>query len=80
MMKKTVLEDFGVTKEQLDKLEEEAAQGILHGELRENILAGRPPLFERIEDQEDVAALRNAIAEDDGVRYTHARVLDELGL
>lgn len=80
MMKKTVLEDFGVTKEQLDKLEEEAAQGILHGDPRGNVLAGRPPLFERIEDQEDVAALRNAIAEDDGVRYTHARVLDELGL
>lgn len=37
-------------------------------------------VFERIEDQEDVAALRNVIAEDDGVRYTHAQVLDELGL
>lgn len=80
MTKKTVLEDFGVTKGQLDKLENEAAQGILHGDPREDVLAGRPSLFERIEDQEDVAALRNAIAEDDGVRYTHAQVLDELGL
>lgn len=40
----------------------------------------RDAVFEWIEDQEDVAALRNAIAEDDGVRYTHAQVLDELGL
>lgn len=40
----------------------------------------RDAVFEWIEDQEDVTALRNAIAEDDGVRYTHAQVLDELGL
>ncbi|WP_251213375.1 type II toxin-antitoxin system RelB family antitoxin [Adlercreutzia murintestinalis] len=40
----------------------------------------RDAVFERIEDQEDLATLRAAIAEDDGVRYTHEQVLAELGL
>ncbi len=40
----------------------------------------RDVVFERIEDQEDVALLQKAIDEDDGVRYSHARVLEELGL
>lgn len=40
----------------------------------------RDAVFERIEDQEDLAALRKAIAEDDGVRYSQAEVLKELGL
>ncbi len=40
----------------------------------------RDAVFERIEDQEDVALLQKAIDEDDGVRYSHARVLEELGL
>ena len=37
-------------------------------------------VFEKIEDQEDLAALRSAIAEDDGTRYSHEQVLAELGL
>ncbi len=40
----------------------------------------RDAVFERIEDQEDLDALRAAIAEDDGVRHTHSEVLKELGL
>ena len=40
----------------------------------------RDAVFERIEDQEDLATLRAAIAADDGVRYTHEQVLAELGL
>ena len=40
----------------------------------------RDAVFEKIEDQEDLAALRAALAEDDGVRYTHDQVLKELGL
>ena len=40
----------------------------------------RDAVFERIEDQEDLATLRAAIAEDDGVRYSHEQVLAELGL
>lgn len=40
----------------------------------------RDAIFERIDDQEDLKALRKAIAEDDGVRYTHDQVLKELGL
>ena len=40
----------------------------------------RDAVFERIEDQEDLAALRSAIAEDDGIRYSHDQVLAELGL
>ena len=37
-------------------------------------------VFEKIEDQEDLATLRSAIAEDDGTRYSHEQVLAELGL
>ena len=40
----------------------------------------RDAVFEKIEDQEDAEALRMAIAEDDGTRYTHQQVLTELGL
>ena len=40
----------------------------------------RDTVFEWIEDQEDLAVLRQAVAEDDGVRYTQAQVLAELGL
>ena len=40
----------------------------------------RDAVFEKIEDQQDLAALREAIAVDDGVRYTHEQVLAELGL
>lgn len=34
----------------------------------------------KIETQDDLAALRAAVEEDDGTRYTHAQVLAELGL
>ena len=40
----------------------------------------RNAVFEKIEDQQDLATLREAIAVDDGVRYTHEQVLAELGL
>ena len=40
----------------------------------------RDAVFEKIEDQEDLATLRSAIAEDDGTRYSHEQVLAELGL
>ena len=40
----------------------------------------RDIVFEWIENQEDLAVLRQAVAEDDGVRYTQAQVLAELGL
>ena len=40
----------------------------------------RDAVFEKIEDQEDLAMLRSAIAEDDGTRYSHEQVLAELGL
>ena len=40
----------------------------------------RDAVFEWIEDQEDLAALRKAMEADDGTRYTHAEVLKELGL
>ncbi len=39
----------------------------------------RDAVFEKIEDSEDLAALRAAVAEDDGTRYTHDQVLAELG-
>ena len=39
----------------------------------------RDAVFEKIEDQEDLVTLRAAIAEDDGVRYSHEQVLAELG-
>ena len=40
----------------------------------------RDAVFEKIEDEQDLATLREAIAVDDGVRYTHEQVLAELGL
>ena len=40
----------------------------------------RDAVFEKIETQADLAALRAAVEEDDGTRYTHAQVLAELGL
>ena len=40
----------------------------------------RDAVFEKIEDQQDLATLREAIAVDDGVRYTHEQVLAQLGL
>lgn len=40
----------------------------------------RDAVFEKIEDQQDLATLREAIATDNGVHYTHEQVLAELGL
>lgn len=40
----------------------------------------RDAVFEKIEDQQDLATLREAIAVDNGVRYTHEQVLAQLGL
>lgn len=39
----------------------------------------RESVFERIEDQEDLAGLRVAMQNDDGKRFSHEEVLDELG-
>ena len=40
----------------------------------------RDAVFEKIEDQQDLATLREALAADNGVRYSHEQVLTELGL
>ena len=40
----------------------------------------RDAVFEKIEDQQDLATLREAVAADNGVRHTHEQVLAELGL
>ena len=40
----------------------------------------RDAIFEKIEDQQDLATLREAIAADNGVRHSHEQVLSELGL
>lgn len=40
----------------------------------------RDAVFEKIEDQQDLATLREAVAADNGVRYTHEQVLAQLGL
>ena len=40
----------------------------------------RDAVFEKIEDQQDLAAQREAITTDNGVRYTHEQVLAQLGL
>lgn len=40
----------------------------------------RDAVFERIEDQQDLATLREAIVVDNGVRHTHEQLLVELGL
>ena len=39
----------------------------------------RDAVFEKIEDQQDLATLREAIAVDNGVRYTHEQILAQLG-
>lgn len=40
----------------------------------------RDAVFEKIEDEEDLATLRKAIEEDDGTRYTQADIEQALGL
>ena len=40
----------------------------------------RDAVFEKIEDQQDLTTLREAIVVDNGVRHTHEQVLVELGL
>ena len=40
----------------------------------------RDAVFEKIEDQQDLTTLREAIAADNGVRHSHEQVLSELGL
>lgn len=40
----------------------------------------RDAVFEKIEDQQDLATLREAITADNGVRHSHEQVLTELGL
>ena len=40
----------------------------------------RDAVFEKIEDQQDLTTLREAVAADTGVRYTHEQVLAQLGL
>lgn len=40
----------------------------------------RDAVFEKIEDQQDLATLREAIAAENDVRYTHEQVLAQLGL
>ena len=40
----------------------------------------RDAVFEKIEDQQDLATLSEAITTDNGVRYTHEQVLAQLGL
>ena len=40
----------------------------------------RDAVFEKIEDQQDHATLREAIAADNSVRHSHEQVFSELGL
>ena len=40
----------------------------------------RTAVMEKIEDQQDLAALTQALEEDDGTRISHEEVLSELGL
>ena len=40
----------------------------------------RTAVMEKIEDQQDLAALTQALEEDDGTRVSHEEVLSELGL
>ena len=62
--------------------EAEAAFVRKHAELEGKTTSDfiRDTVLEKIDDQEDLAALRTAIEEDDGTRYTHEQVLKELGL
>lgn len=45
MNDKDMLEEFGVTDEQLEAWEADAAKGIFHGEPRGEVVVGRPLLF-----------------------------------
>lgn len=45
MSAKELEERFGITSEELDRLEEDAANGILHGEPRGEVIVGRPLKF-----------------------------------
>lgn len=40
----------------------------------------RDAVLEKIEDQQDLEALRATVADDNGERHTHTQVLEELGL
>lgn len=40
----------------------------------------RDAVLAKIEDQQDLEALRATVADDNGERHTHAQVLEELGL
>lgn len=40
----------------------------------------RDAVFKKIEDQQDLATLREALAADNGVHHSHEQVLTELGL
>lgn len=40
----------------------------------------RDAVFEKIEDEQDLADLNRAIEQDNGIRYSHKEVLDTLGL
>ena len=40
----------------------------------------RDAVFEKIEDQQDLTTMREALAADNGVRHSHEQVLTELGL
>lgn len=40
----------------------------------------RQAMLERIEDEYDLAVLRQAMAEDDGVRISHKELMAEFGL
>ena len=42
-MDREILDRFGVTEEQLESLEADAAQGVFHGEIRK-VVMGRPRL------------------------------------
>ena len=45
MSAKEVQEKFGITVEELDTWEKDAARGILHGEPRGEVIVGRPLMF-----------------------------------
>ena len=40
----------------------------------------RDAVFEKIENQQDLATLRKILAADNGIRHSHEQVLAELGL
>jgi RHH-type transcriptional regulator, rel operon repressor / antitoxin RelB len=40
----------------------------------------RDDVLERVEDAENLAALREALAQDDGTRYSPEQALQELGM